>query len=281
MVRLVLLSSLLLVILWNSGCEWINPEEDLPSYIRIDSVGFDPGPHASLGSAYEITEVWVYINGILQGIYPLPAYFPVLDTGLCEIDLKAGIRKNGIAASRAVYPFYQTVTINHRLVALETSTFYPVFEYQEEILIPWAENFEDAGIGLDTTLSSQVPLEQVEEGGNSLGLFTIPEKLLKAECVSLSSFDLPTNAPVFLEMEYRNSMNFTVGLNIFNPGTLVRQPVISLFPKEEWTKIYIDLSYFATLNSTANGFTLFIGGIKTDSTVTGQIRFDNLKIVHF
>lgn len=274
---LILLSFLLLF----QACDLANPDEQIPAYIQIDSVGFVPGIGTEGGRTVHINDVWVYVDGILQGVYELPALFPVIATGEHEITFKAGIKNNGISASRIVYPFYSTVTVQATLTELQTSVFYPVFSYKPETTFPWIENFEDAGLTLDTNQNSQVPLNQLQEGSNSYGSFSLSGKKQKAECISLSEFQLPKNEAVFLEMEYRNTMNFTVGMYIRNPGTTLSQGVITLYPREEWTKIYIDLSYYATVNSSAEGFTFFLGGLKTDTLSTQTIQFDNLKLVHF
>jgi hypothetical protein len=276
---LILLLSILLLLL--PSCEWINPEEDIPSYIRIDSVGFTPGLATEAGTISNINDVWVYVDGILQGVYEIPAFFPVLATGEHEIMFKAGIKKNGISASREAYPFYASVKKTVDLKELETSVFYPVFTYRSETQFPWIENFEDAGMTLDSSMSSQVPLVQLKESENSFGSMNLTGNQIKAECSTLNWINLPQNSPVYLEMEYRNSINLTLGLLIDNPGEVISTGIITLYPKETWTKIYIDLTYYATTYTDAEGFKIFLGTIKSDSTTTESIQFDNFKLVHF
>ena len=96
---------LLFFLLCLLGCEIINPEETIPSYIEINqfnlNTNYDQGTNSN-----KIEDVWVFIDDNLQGIYALPAILPVLKEGKHKIELKAGIKKNGISASRGYYPFY-------------------------------------------------------------------------------------------------------------------------------------------------------------------------------
>ena len=94
------LSLLITSLLFLLSCEVINTEEDIPSIISIESIEVD-GNHSS-----NITDAWVYIDNEFQGVFPLPANFPVLKTGELEIIIEAGIKKNGISSSRENYPFF-------------------------------------------------------------------------------------------------------------------------------------------------------------------------------
>ena len=70
-----------------------------PAYIKINDIELNNS------STDKITDAWVYIENQLQGVYELPAKFPVLETGVKEIRIKAGIKNNGISSSRVFYPF--------------------------------------------------------------------------------------------------------------------------------------------------------------------------------
>ena len=71
-----------------------------PAYIKINDIELNNS------STDKITDAWVYIENQLQGVYELPAKFPVLETGVKEIRIKAGIKNNGISSSRIFFiPF--------------------------------------------------------------------------------------------------------------------------------------------------------------------------------
>ena len=68
-----------------AGCNIINPEETAPSYIEVTGFQFNPTPTSvemGSSSSTKIKDVWVYVDNQFQGVYELPARFPVLKTGL-------------------------------------------------------------------------------------------------------------------------------------------------------------------------------------------------------
>ena len=99
-----------IILLFLFSCEVINNEEDIPSIITIESIELD-GNHSS-----KITDAWVYIDNEFKGVFPLPANFPVLNTGELEIIIEAGIKKNGISSSRENYPFFTSFEVNRELL---------------------------------------------------------------------------------------------------------------------------------------------------------------------
>ena len=70
-----------------------NKEEstEVPSYLKIDNILLDDN------STHNITDAWIYIDDNLQGVYELPAHFPLLVTGKHKLRIKAGIKENGIS----------------------------------------------------------------------------------------------------------------------------------------------------------------------------------------
>ena len=79
--RRILIFPLLVLILTLSACDLINPDEDAPGFIQVDSITFNPSPTAGTtgsSASTNIKDVWVYIDNEFQGVYELPAKFPVL-----------------------------------------------------------------------------------------------------------------------------------------------------------------------------------------------------------
>ena len=116
-----------LIVLVLSSCQ----KEDtagIPTYIKIDNIALDQGNTTS-----NITDAWIYINGQLQGVYELPAKFPVLEQGNTDIKVYAGIKNNGISTERATYPFYNPYTINTELSINSTREIKPEISIKENI----------------------------------------------------------------------------------------------------------------------------------------------------
>ena len=115
--RIRVFFSLVLLNLLLVSCEK-NDKNMIPSYIKINSISINNSEET-----HNITDAWVYINDNLQGVYELPAHFPVLYTGNQRIRIKAGIKQNGISSTRIPYPFYESFLDTINLVLDSTFIF--------------------------------------------------------------------------------------------------------------------------------------------------------------
>ncbi|MCD6346268.1 MAG: hypothetical protein J7L96_02485, partial [Bacteroidales bacterium] len=119
------LIALVFIVLMGS-CEIINPPEQIPSYIRIDTFNvlvndFDQG-----SASHMITDIWINIGGKIIGTYVMPFTIPTLETGLQTVIISPGIKVNGISASRRKYPFYKPVKLDIELHEGEIHLIEPV-----------------------------------------------------------------------------------------------------------------------------------------------------------
>src|SRR5258706_10210629 len=82
------------------SCNIINPSEQIPSYLKVNS--FILHTDTSQGSSSsKFTDVWVTVDGLAQGAYEMPAKFPLLFSGTHTVHFRAGIMLNGIAEMRS------------------------------------------------------------------------------------------------------------------------------------------------------------------------------------
>lgn len=276
------------------SCNLINPDEEIPTYFKIPKFKIETNLSNQGSNSDCITDVWVNIDGNLQGIYELPAKFPILASGNHEITLRAGIKNNGIAASRIIYPFYTFFVIDTILDVNKTMVIEPMSTYKNECVFIWTEDFENSGITLKTTAKSDTSLiintTEVFEGNNSGAIFLDNSHRL-FECQALDSVFLPRdNSPIFMEMNYKSNLvqasgsesMFIVGMFITNQQHVVQNPIIYInSTNNEWKKIYIDLSQMVIGNFDAKYFHLFIGASIDQSVNSAEIYIDNLKIIHF
>ena len=264
------------------SCEIINPAEQIPSYISIDSYILNTVESAQGPSNHTITDVWVTVNGDFIGVYEIPAHFPVLVDGDASIYIMAGIKNNGIAASRENYPFYERYQMDTVLIPGQTLSITPVAKYYEEVVFDWFENFEDPGISLDTTYTSLVSVDDTIINGSKVGLVKLSDAKYVFKAETINKFDFPVdNTTLYMEMDYKNNTSFIIGLMINNMEQVVDQPIISMNPVDDWNKIYIDLSYYSATNNYADHYSVYIYAIKPDTMDNALIMFDNLKLVHF
>lgn len=262
------------------SCEIVNPEEEVPAFIEISNITVASEP-TTLG----VSDAWVYIDGNLQGVYELPAEFPVLEKGIHELNVLAGIKVNGISATRSWYPFYTGYSVDANFNELETITISPVVDYIDEIVYVWQENFENIGINLDTAPSSATNIQFQNNdvySGSYSGLVFLDEKDIYFEVYTTTSFskDAFTAVPSFLEMNYKNDAELRIGMYIQrNSGNIDTEPVLTLNPSEEWNKIYIDLLNPISNYADANSFILYFLVYKQDTTITSTVLLDNMRVV--
>lgn len=265
--------------------------EGIPSYIHISQI--DLSTTAAQGTAsHKITDAWVYINNNLIGVFELPATFPVLKSGNHEITVYAGIKVNGISATRSPYPFYKPEIISVNLVPGSTDTIPAItVTYDPATEFVWMENFNTGAMTLDTTTSSQALLVRTSdpaivfayknETNSYSATASITGDSVLFECATVSKFNLPKNGlPVFLEMNYKNNYNLTVGLIATVSGQTFQQPVLVLNPTEDWNKIYVNLTPTIAYYTNATDFRIFIGLLRSPGADTATICLDHLKLLH-
>ena len=131
----------LVVLLIISACQKEENSNTIPAYLKIDTITLDEN-----NTTTNITDAWVYVNDQLQGVYELPATFPVLKNDIQTLKIKAGIKSNGIASSRIAYPFYASFIDTVIFTPNQTIIVNPTVSYLESVEF-WLEDFES---GLST-----------------------------------------------------------------------------------------------------------------------------------
>lgn len=251
-------------------------EEKIPAYIKINSIELNENH-----TTEKITDAWVYIENELQGVYELPAKFPVLETGNKEIRIRAGIKNNGIATSRIYYPFYASYIIeNFNLIAEKEHTLSPVVNYVEEISF-FLEDFEGVGLEIDTTNNSNINFIIINSNGNSYGYAELHDSINNFEIATEELTNLPKNgAPVFLELDYKSNTEFLTGIYINEATIVIKENLVWVREKDEWNKIYINLTPIISSYTNATSFKLFIKMERNFSILENKIYFDNIKLVY-
>ena len=182
----------LLTIVIISSCQ----KEDavgIPTYIKIDDIALIEDDANS-----NITDAWVYVNDQLQGVYELPATFPVIAEEIQNLRVKAGIKVNGIASSRLAYPFYNSYYEDITFSQNETKTISPFVSYLDSINF-FLEDFEGTGVNIEISAISDTILLTSSDGDNNFGIGVLSDSLFTFEIATDELIDLPqSGAPVFL-----------------------------------------------------------------------------------
>jgi len=265
------------------SCEIINPAEEIPAYLNVDTVTFTASELQGT-SSQKITDVWFDINGGIQGVYEIPITFPVLNTGTAKAVISAGIMNNGISATRVIYPFFFPDTLTLDLEEKEIYPLSPHFTYRTVSKFSFIEDFEAGNILLqiagDSNLVRTSDVSQVFEGSYS-GYIYLNKEHDVYEGRTANSYPIPNGSPVYLEMNYKCDQVFEIGFYT----TLTGVGSISLYkwiinPKENWNKIYLDMGG-DLLALQADELQVQVRA-NFDTTLTeSRIYLDNLKLVNF
>jgi len=247
---------------------------DIPTYLKIDNIALDEGNTTS-----NITDAWVYVNDQLQGVYELPAKFPVLEKEIQTVRIKAGIKVNGIASSRIAFPFYTSYFKDITFAPNETKTITPIVSYLDSIDF-FVEDFEGAGVNIKVTAISETSLLNLVDGDNHYGGGVLTDSLFTFEIATDELKDLPqAGAPVFLELDYKSNTQFLVGVYVNYPQSVVQKDLLWINPKQEWNKIYVNLTTTISEGINASSFKVFIG-MRREGEGPNELYFDNLKVVY-
>ncbi|MBN8697847.1 MAG: hypothetical protein J0L87_15055 [Bacteroidetes bacterium] len=278
---------------WYS-CNIINPAEPIPSYIRINGISLTTVAGQGSNSS-KISDAWVYIDEQLVGCFEIPVTIPILKEGVHQLRIRAGIKVNGISATRSPYPFYDSYTQTITLNKGEVQTISPVVKYLSSADFTCMEDFEastgtilyNSPTGTDTTLAVTTTPSEVFEGSKS-GIAYIDATRTLFECVSDPNtlFPLPKNSsPVFLEFNYKANSNFAVGLfchTVIGSTTtnITKEKTLDFNPSSDWNKAYVYLTPTIGASGSANQFKIFIGMLNSAGADSLALQLDNIKIVY-
>ena len=262
----------LLIVLVLSSCQK-EDTVDIPTYLKIDNIALDEGNTTS-----NITDAWVYVKDQLQGVYELPAKFPVLEEEIQTVRIKAGIKINGIASSRIAYPFYTSYFEDITFTPNETKTITPIVSYLNGIDF-FLEDFEGSGLEIDTD-SLSFTRDNIDGLDGNYGKITLQDSMYISEITTFELKNLPqAGAPVFLELDYKSNTQFLVGVYVNYPQSVIQKDLLWINPKQEWNKIYVNLITTISEGINASSFKVFIG-MKREGEDPNELYLDNLKVVY-
>ncbi|PCJ87787.1 MAG: hypothetical protein COA57_04320 [Flavobacteriales bacterium] len=272
-----------------SACEVINPQEEIPSYIHIEKIDLKITDTNTQGSAsHNITDAWVFVDDELIGAFELPKTIPILKAGNHTLKVRAGIKNSGATLLRTTYPFFNSYVNDTTFTLFRDSviTITPVVTYNTDDFT-WIEDFEDPAISIielsntDTILESTQDAAKVFEGTAS-GVIYLDSAHPIYRGATNDAYNLPKGGKeVYLELDYKTSTLLVVGLIANNPTNVNEEPVIFIFPTDDWNKIYIDLSQQVSIETDALSYRIsFTADISNDSEPSAEIYLDNLKLIH-
>ena len=276
----------LIILLIFHSCNLINPPEQIPSYISIDKFSFSPS-----SESYNISDVWIDIDGQAVGAYELPATFPVLFSGKHNITITPGIMLNGISSTRAPYPFYVPYTIKAELIAGKIVKLDPVTSYQTNIKTVWSEYFTNPNISMKQNLKSDTNITLLKNdtassnyfkyGENFVGLINLNQSRPYFEIITDTSYVLPyANSASFLELNYKSNNSFSVTVEILTYAGIDIEEYITFNPSNKWQKVYVNLTPITNIYSNnALGYKIIFNHYLDPNVSEATILIDNIKLI--
>ena len=262
-------------------------EADIPTFVEVSEVEVI----TTMGQGtdhHEISELYVYADNRLLGIFPVPSSIPIIGEQQVEVEFFAGIRENGISNNSTINPFYETRSFTVDLTQPRVALI-PSFGYRDNAVFTLVESFESSntlGVDLDedeeTFISVADGMDSVE-GRYAVGSMTSDHQVLEV-ATNFVYDDLPDNgSPVFLEFQYKSDVTLAVGLRGHHPSespfSLYK---LGLFPSDEWKKIYVNFTEDVRDLQRSGYQIIFLASYSdSNSKPIQSIYLDNLKLLHF
>ncbi|MEM9928681.1 MAG: hypothetical protein AAF840_02575 [Bacteroidota bacterium] len=274
---------LLFVLLGLTGCP---PDTEFPpTFITITD--FQLQTNVEVAPTTNITEVWAFANEEFIGAFPLPARIPVLRTGDVTLRFEAGVKQNGISTTPEIYEFYTPVERNINLTPGETIDLGTlIINYRPNVRFAIFETFEEGFTrafteqvaGEARLLSSQ---ESVRTGSFSGRLqLTEDDPLVEIATTEIFSGLTDERPYVWLELDFRSAVDVQWGVTGVQGIDVIRRFDPSFRPRDEWTKIYFNMSETVVL-SMLNNYKFNFTALLPAGLTEGDLYLDNIKLLYF
>lgn len=289
---LALVASMLL-----TGCYKFEGAVETPAYISISDIDLDTYFPEEGTNSQEITDVWVYLDDGLLGVYEFPStdsiplIFPVLASGKHKLEIRPGIKLNGISSTRVPYPFYKPIIYNDLDFVPGTTKALGVISttYYSDVNFVWLEDFEQSNISIEDfgdTIIEQTqpednPIAFLSSTSRYSGIVNLTQERKEYTGISFNSFEMQkAGTIVMLEMNFKTNSFFQVGLLIRDKYGPVEKDLVILKSTDDWKKIYINLGSNLSLYPTAYDYkVIFRGGLDSGDS-NASILIDNIKVVY-
>jgi hypothetical protein len=119
---------ILAMVVFAFSCTYFNPDVEIPAYIQVDTFSFQSaGPDSTGYPTQTISEVWLYANNLVLGVYELPTgKIPVVADGKTNISIQAGVYTDGVR---------KTGSITHSTDRMKPKWFWKKKKPQKSVLI--------------------------------------------------------------------------------------------------------------------------------------------------
>lgn len=275
------------------GCVRNNPQ---PVWLDLSTWQIEDNPELIEGPGFlnhNFTDVWVYVDNKLIGVFELPCKIPVLITGEGKsVRLYPTIRNNGISGTKKIYPFCEAFEQTYDLVEGSTISIQPITRYSKECEF-WLEDFESSSSKFTTDTDNSNTNMTFESDPNisldgtygHISLNGSTDSLWRG--ISVDPIVLPkSGAEVYMEIDYHNTNNVEQGfVTVYSGGSTVDNPYGQMNKQDpgsvKWKKIYFDMKEIVSYYTASSGYKPYLKSVIQEATGSADIYIDNIRLVHF
>lgn len=271
-----------------AGCNLINPEESIPSRIKLEK--FDLQLQPGQGSEQnKITEVWVYAGSSFLGVFSPPVEIPYLaDQDQTAFIFHPGIRNNGLANDAIIYPLYTSFEITLPTSPGLLTQVNPVTHYPAGAIVALNADFETGNEFIDnrdTIAASFVQRTTMDPfEGDYSGLIILSDSANFIEVGNAFALGgLPIDGKAtYLEFQYKCETEMSIGvLGISLEGEKFSNFFYLIKPTDNWNMLYIELTDILKASEFPAYKILFRSIYPSNATKPElKIQLDNVKVVH-
>jgi len=235
------------------SCNVINPSEQTPTYIHVDSFHFVRNPLVNyrIADTHQITCVWAYYNNYLIGVFDLPCTIPVITNGDAsgQLELAAGVATDGLNSTLGAYPFYELDTFDFKPQPGKVINHLPVTKYFSDILFTPLSSFSGGGAGNSFVLyGTGVPMEEYNDslmGASGIVTFSAPADTNSTDS-GVITFSPALNQSAYVEFDYKSTVPIYVGLQANLSVSISSSPyfLAGINPSSTWKKFYLSVADF-------------------------------------
>lgn len=222
------------------SCEQATYQELAPSRLLISTAEVQAA-QGTAHSPHAVNEAWLYIDDRFAGAFSLPANIPLLETGEGKtLNIYAGIRDFGIRSRPAIYTLLDPFSLTTDLEPGKEYGINLLFKYKNGLIVHVHDGFESGNpfaADLDDNKQHHIArsgLQALEGQYSGHIVLNAANPVLEA---GTSFFRL--NASSYLEMSFRSSIDFNIGIQLTQPGTSLKDFFLLLKASGEWKTVYI------------------------------------------
>lgn len=276
----------ILIILGLTSCGLGDSEKPIPFFLDLKSPQVIE-PIQNIPGTHKITEAWVFADGQIQGLFPVPGIAPLhLINEKTEIKILAGIKNNGMNDNPVFYPFLKEVPV---VLSPEPNKTYEVplnFSYTEGAKFSVNENFEGNHLftfNLDNKTGPKlISTSEQSRTGLKSGMVVLTNSNNFIEVATETSVQRGFNSrgESYVEFDYKGEGEVAVGIAKSQNGFFRVEYILFVPAKSDWNHIYVEFTDKISPND-FDSYKMLLAFTKTGNSAESKIYIDNYKHVHF